>query len=330
MKKFLLVVHRFAPHPGGSEAIMGWVAAELVARGHTVTVSTSEEKGRVWYPLGEDGPCVSVFGRNLYCNPNGYDVTLVHGRSVPHQDKYILEMDFSRTRLLFYPYLAVDQSVTPVARLGMEKATVVGCLNRADMILSEAAGGDKRALLPWGIPDYLSEYKVPGKPYFAILGGFWPHKRIREFVNMYCEHGPKDIDLICLGYHGQPDFASGGNVTTMINPSYEVTQNVIANAACVFQNGNREGFGLTILEAMRAGVTWRSVDTGSAIDIAHQIGLPKRLIWDDPGNVLKLWKDVPAQVVLNGLAKEAELMRPAFLENYTIQKCVDRILGAVL
>ena len=41
--KILLAVHRYAPHPGGSESVMHWLAQKMVNRGHQVEVVTDED-----------------------------------------------------------------------------------------------------------------------------------------------------------------------------------------------------------------------------------------------------------------------------------------------
>jgi len=308
--KILLVSNRYAPNLGSAENMVSWIAEELVARDHSVSVVCDPrvEKDRKY-----NG--VSVITRAY---PGDYDLMIIYGRGT-NQKRYISLANTTKT--LFYPFFSLNKTINDELLEGCGKATLLGSVTSLDREHLNALGYKDRTIhIPFGIPD-IELPEVEKERAIVMVGGFPGHKHFQEVVNWWLNgHGLRFTwKLYLCGYYGFWHTSPDPSIVIVSDQgkeiSYDDLQLLIAKSALLVRNTSKSAFGISILEAMRAGTAWRSTRTGAAADL-------------NPDSVFKnildfVIKDDPFDYLVEEGIKE----RTIFKAGYTIDHYITALLS---
>ena len=119
-KRFLFVVHRYAPYPGGSENYVRDMAEETLSRGHEVAVFTGEHKGD-W-----NGVRVSSDPQILLEN---WDLIVVHGGDVALQNFVLANSGRIPSPILF---MLIIPSESDIYKHALHYCKYIGCSTKED------------------------------------------------------------------------------------------------------------------------------------------------------------------------------------------------------
>jgi glycosyltransferase involved in cell wall biosynthesis len=288
-KKILLVVHRYAPFPGGSEIYVRNIAEELRERGHDVTVLAQTHDPEVLKAGNYNG--VKVTNDHNVLIRERWDLIVVHGGDVSSQNVVHLHADKIHSPVL---YLIVKPSESDVCVRGLklhpylgvstfedwEHCQKFGVLNKTRPVrhgirLSESigmkGGGDYRT--SWHITnpeDIWKPISYKATPIKIVsVGGFWPHKGMQELATTFSEIFPPEkrphVSLHLYGYdcpHLAP--IETDNIKVHYGLPHDKIINAIASADLYVMNSTEEGFGLVLLEAMVNRVPWAARNIAGA------------------------------------------------------------------
>ncbi|MBY0428263.1 MAG: hypothetical protein K2Q32_03490, partial [Alphaproteobacteria bacterium] len=193
----LFVVHRYPPFPGGSEYYVRDMAEAAVAQGHTVSVLSGQHGGDA------NGVRVTSDGSIL---SEKHDVIIVHGADVAIQDFVLKNAAKIPSPIL---YLIILPSETPVALEALQSARWIGCSTPADWAHVEKHGVAHKAVEvrhgvriteAIGVEGFRAKHNITTRQMFLSCGGYWPHKQMRELVELFHEANPADTTLVLTGY----------------------------------------------------------------------------------------------------------------------------------
>lgn len=338
MKKILLVVHRYAPFPGGSEIYVRNIAEELRERGHDVTVLAQTHDPEALKDGHFNGVNVTSDHNILI---NGYfDLIIVHGGDVSSQNVVHNNAEFINSPVLYliikpsesqsclkglmnHRYLGVstDEDKSLVTKYNMQHnmVTVRHGIRLAESLGQKRVKPSVQFIKPIkNIHEYPTSYwKMPKS--FVSVGGFWPHKGMQELADAFTEAfgDREDVQLYLYGYdcaHLAPKKTS--NIQTHFGASREKVIDAIANADLYIMNSTEEGFGLVLLEAMVNSTPWAARNIAGAKKLS-QFGCvydtQKELV-----SILKGWEECdPSEAVKAG--------REYVMANHLIRNTVDDI-----
>jgi glycosyltransferase involved in cell wall biosynthesis len=284
--KFLIVCHRYAPFPGGTEIYCRNIAEELRERGHDVTVLAQTHDPEVFKAGHYNG--VKVTSNHEVPLRERFDLIIVHGGDVGSQN-FIHENAEQINRLSPVLYLLVKPSNSATCVKGLKLHKYIGistledaqhCDNygvaekgrmvRHGIRLSESLGVMNPSKRTEPFFEYsLNTSRNTGRfvKRFVSVGGFWPHKGMQEladiFTSVFGASGEYFLDL--YGYdcqHLAP--TQTYNIKTHFGKSHKEVIDAIANADLYVMNSYEEGFGLVLLEAMVNGVPWAARNIAGA------------------------------------------------------------------
>lgn len=286
--KFLVVVHRYWPNAGGSEANCYRFAKQASKMGADVTILTQDGQAHDNVKVTTD--------INILVNEK-FDLIFVHG-SCPIQDVVLNNIEvIQQVSPVFY--LIVQPSDSEVCQRGMQHAKVVGIGTSFDKAHCEkyrAQGKMSGIARPYfypidneivGVPGFRERYDIKTPNMFISTGGFWPHKRMNQLEAAFREAGRDDTTLVLMGYDirfGSPPLQSEF-VKVIVGADQQEVMNGYLESNLYILNSLLEGYGLGILEAMQHNVPWISTDVAAAHDLEH-LGT----IFDSHDELVKLIK----------------------------------------
>ena len=251
--RFLYVVHRYAPYPGGSEIYVQAMAEESLRRGHEVAVFTGEHKG--------DLNGVRVTGDASILLEN-WDLIIVQGGDVNVQNFVLTNASRLRNPVL---YLLVLPSDSDICVRALYDCPLLGCSTAADIKHCEKYGVTNKVVqvrhgITWhdcvGKPGFKSKHGITGRM-FLSCGGYWPNKAMRELAELF-EAADIEGTLVTTGYddrYGLMPARTDKVLPLMIDDRSEVLS-AMHDADCLIMHSYREGFGLVLLETMVNQTPW--------------------------------------------------------------------------
>ena len=258
--KLLVVVHRYAPFPGGSEYYCQNIAEEALSRGNDVTVLAHEHQGDLnGIKLTSD--------YNVLVNER-YDLVVVHGGDCISQNVVHQYANYIKSPVL---YMIIKPSESGICKYGMRYHDYLGYSTSTDMEHIKKYGHtDKARRVRHGIDlfDTMKESAATDRMIYTSAGGFWPHKGMVELANAW-EKSDLDAELHLFGYGpGEVPFITDRVKTFQGLAKEDVIMN-IASSDGYIMNSFEEGFGLVLLEAMANYVPWYSRKTAGAMDMSE-------------------------------------------------------------
>lgn len=287
--RYLFVVHRYYPFPGGSEYYVQAMAEEALRRGHQVCVLTGEHRG------DQNGVQVTS-DANVLGAP--WDLIIVHGGDVGVQNFVLSNATRIPSPILYMLILPSNSQVTVQA---LTDCKYIGWSTPDDMVhlrMHNQLGKAKRIRHGIKIDEsigktgFKAKHGIPeGKTMFLSCGGYWPNKKMKELAAAFIKADLQDAVLVTTGYDNSmnlmPDPVKDSVIPLMV-PSKEDALSAISEADCYLMHSDREGFGLVILEAMLNGTPWISRQIAGAAmlnQFGHTYVIEEQLI-----NILRAFK----------------------------------------
>lgn len=252
--KFLYVVHRYAPFPGGSEIYVQSMAEESRRRGHEVTVFAGEHQGDYNGITVTNNPAI------LLAN---WDLIIIHGGDVALQNFVLTNIKRIPSPVL---YLLILPSDSMPCLQGLLDAALIGCSTQQDWDHCVKHNVHSKALQIrhgikadncTGIAGFKSKHNINCRM-FLSCGGYWPNKAMRELAQLFETANITNSVLITTGYDNRMNLmpAKSSNVIPLLIDNREELLSAIHDADCVLMHSYQEGFGLVLLEAMLNKTPW--------------------------------------------------------------------------
>lgn len=315
-KRLLLICHRYAPYPGGTENYMKDIAEECVSRGHEVTVLTETHRG--------DLNGVKVTSDITTLNEN-WDLIVIHCGFVEYQKYMITLLHTVKSPVLF---LLIEPEVTRIYQMAVEHSTYVGCSTIEDWESTKLLNcEDKAVLVRHGINPKLSEatrsdfrqkHNITTDLMILSAGGFSLHKRHAELVELFKKTNRPDITLVITGheFRGAPMPPASENVKVFLLEDKEEMLSAMAAADLYIIHSRQEGFGLVILEAMLNRTPWAGTNL-AGMRLLKDYGFA----YDTDEQLIEYINNfTPVS------AEELEKRRDYVIQNHLIRNTVDDIL----
>lgn len=276
--RICFVVHAYVPNSkGGSEYYVQWMAEECVRRGIETTVFTDIPPKGV--PLEPPKPYThnGVFVTHDPMTLWRQDLIVVHG--LMNSTDFAQDFVLSKARGLVTPILY--QIILPVDTPGNQFAMLtvphIGCSTPEDLEHAKKYGVEQKARYIrhgisldecTGTPGAFDreKYSIPkNKKMIVSCGGYWKHKRMYELSEIFKQANLKDTVLVTAGYwkgNGDdlarliPESDEAGRVVALYLPNPKEVKDLMADADLYVMHSEREGFGLTVLEAMVNKTPW--------------------------------------------------------------------------
>ena len=257
MKRFLFVVHRYAPFPGGSENYVRDMAEECVSRGHDVWVFTGEHKGDLnGVHVTSD---TNILGQK-------FDLIIVHGGDVGLQNIVLMNAERIPSPILF---MIIKPSESLIYLHAMKHCKYLGCSAPEDWQLTEKHNYRNKSVrvihgidekISTGLPGFRDKYNIKTKYMFLSCGGFWPNKAMKELVNVFNDVGRTDATLVLTGYDNRHNIMPEESefVKPMMIDDRKDVLSAIRDADLYIMHSFSEGFGLVLLESMLNKTPWAS------------------------------------------------------------------------
>ena len=307
--KVLLTSHRFWPSVGGTEEVVAQLARRLAARGHDVTVATSDEPGR---PLEEarDGYRIRRFalrrvgklrfpprGYLDFARKGGHDLVHVHGQRVWSTDYLYPLFGSFRAPIVFTAHgfyqwhvertpLVDDAYYKVVLPRALRHAAAVTALTRAehDELAAWGVPDEKLHVVPDGLDVHAFRDLPPGfrakhgyaadAPLLLYAGGLYRNKRVDRLVDAAAK---ADADLAVLGRDAHGERARlealarerGARVRFHGQLPREDVLSAFREADVFALASDFEGFGLVLLEAMASGLPFVATRAGAAPELSR-------------------------------------------------------------
>jgi glycosyltransferase involved in cell wall biosynthesis len=252
--RFLWVVHRYPPYPGGSEYYVQSMAEEALSRGHEVAVLAGEHQG------AQNGVHVTSQAEIL---AQPWDLIIVHGGDVGVQNFVLQNALAIPSKVL---YMIILPSHSPICVKALNDCDYLGWSTPEDRAHIRGYGhADKAVRVRHGIniaqsqgqPGFKAKYNI-NKRMFLSCGGYWPNKKMRELAAVWREADLQDTVLVTTGYDNRMDLmpaVSDGIMPLLIDSKQDVLS-AIHEADCYLMHSSQEGFGLVILESMLNKTPW--------------------------------------------------------------------------
>ena len=253
--KFLFVVHRAAPYPGGSEVYVQAMAEEAKSRGHEVAILAGEHRGEYHgIRITNDANIMML----------KWDLIIVHGFG-PAVQNFVLQVakDVPSPML----YMLILPSDHPDAVKAMNDCTYLGWSTREDLshmrkhnVLNKAVeirhGIDPQTCS--GQPGFKVKHNITQRM-FLSCGGYWDNKLMKELADVFVKANIDDAVLVTTGYDNRsnlmPAPVQNKVIPLMIDDRAEVLS-AFLEANCYLMHSSLEGFGLVILESMLNRTPW--------------------------------------------------------------------------
>lgn len=319
-KRILLICHRYAPYPGGTENYMRDIAEEFLSRGHEVTVLAQMHQGNL------NGVNVTSEILSIYYE---WDLIVIHMCYLQLQEHVISILHtIKKSPVVFLP---IEPEISPRYIKAAQDATFLGCSTFEDWEWTKELNVSEKAVqVRHGIDakgskakhlHFKQKYNIKTELMILSSGGFVWHKRHLELVELFKKANRQDITLVITGgeIRGVPMPIESENVRSFLFEDKEEMLDAMACADLYIMHSCREGFGLVILEAMLnltpwagqnlAGVRWLK-DHGFAYDNDEQLV-----------EYIKNFTPVPVE--------ELERRRDFVIQNHLIRNTVDDLLKLV-
>jgi len=262
-KRFLFVVHRYAPYPGGSENYVRDMAEETLSRGHEVAVFTGEHKGD-W-----NGVRVSSDPQILL---EKWDLIVVHGGDVGLQDFVLANSHKIPSPILF---MLIIPSMSPIYKHALQHCKFIGCSTKEDWFYAHQEGIMQKARqvthgidpkISVGQPGFREKYGIKTELMFLSCGGYWHNKKMKELVDLFNRVGRYDITLVTTGYDNRFGIKPEDSeyVKNLMIPVRDDVMSAIREADLYIMHSDREGFGLVLLESMLNKTPWAARNLAGA------------------------------------------------------------------
>jgi glycosyltransferase involved in cell wall biosynthesis len=254
--RFLFVVHRYYPFPGGSEYYVQAMAEESLSRGHDVAVLSGEHQGN------QNGVRVSS-------DPNIlgelWDLIIVHGGDVGVQNFVLSNASRIPSPIL---YMLILPSHSQVCVQALSECAYLGWSTPDDLVHIRKYNQTAKAKQvrhgikyheSLGVSGFKQKYNI-SKRMFLSCGGYWPNKKMRELADVFKLANLDDAVLVTTGYDNRMDLmplASENIIPLLIDDKQDVL-NAISEAECYLMHSSTEGFGLVLLESMLNNTPWIS------------------------------------------------------------------------
>lgn len=306
--KLLLTTHRYWPALGGTERAAEGLAKALVARGHDVTVATSDEPGSSEteeragvhihrFPLERRGKFrIPPTAYRRFVLDEGWDGVNLIGQRIWSTDFLYPFMRRFRAKPLFTAHGLYQRHMerTPVIDALYYRVVLPRALRHAVAVadteleaqeLRELGAPDVR-LVPLGIDaaelaqlplGFRTRHGLPlEEPILLYVGGFYPNKRVDRLVRVAADTGAL---LVVVGKDQDPERGlahcealakeTGARVRFLGPIPREDVLSALRECTLFVLASDFEGFGLVLLEAMAAGLPFVSTPAGVAPDLAR-------------------------------------------------------------
>ena len=262
-KRFLFVVHRYAPYPGGSENYVRDMAEETLSRGHEVAVFAGEHKGD-W-----NGVRVSSDPQILL---EKWDLIVVHGGDVALQNFVLANSGRIPSPILF---MLIIPSESDIYKHALHYCKYIGCSTKEDWFYAHQQGIMQKAKqvthgidpkISVGRPGFREKYGIKTELMFLSCGGYWHNKRMMELVNLFNQVGRYDITLVTTGYDNRFGIKPQDSeyVKNIMIDDRDDVMSAIHEADLYIMHSDREGFGLVLLESMLNKTPWAARNLAGA------------------------------------------------------------------
>ena len=262
-RRFLYVVHRYAPFPGGSENYVKDMAEETMLRGHSVAVFAGEHMG--------DHHGIRVSSEpSILTEP--WDLIIVHGGDVGIQNFVLRNADKLGGPVL-YLLILPSNSVECVSAL--HRVSYIGCSTLADWRHVDAYKAQSRAVRvrhgvnldgSLGIPGFRKAHNITTRYMFLSSGGYWPNKAFGELVEVFKRNHRQDATLVLTGYDNRHGImpADSEFVRSFLLEDRTEMLSALMDADLYILNSTSEGFGLVLLESMINMTPWAARNIAGA------------------------------------------------------------------
>lgn len=261
--KFLFVVHRYAPFPGGSENYVRDMAEELVNLKHDVTVLTHEHKG--------DLNGVKVTSDYQIMGRVKYDLIIVHGADCISQNIALYNIETIPSPVC---YMIIKPSISQIAMKGLSEAKFLSYSTDADISHIRMNGFESKArrirhgIVPKTTLNSKNSPYVLDRKYYTSAGGYYPHKAMVPLADYWKNSRTKKY-LVLDGYGEGKIPPESFTVFVNQHRRREDVLKTIAGSNGYIMNSYEEGFGLVLLEAMLNKVPVYSRNVGAAKEIPY-------------------------------------------------------------
>ena len=225
--KFLFVVHRAAPYPGGSEVYVQAMAEEAKSRGHEVAILAGEHRGEY------HGIRITNDANILLLN---WSLIIVHGFG-PAVQNFVLQVAKDLPSPILY--MLILPSDHPASIKALNDCKYLGWSTQEDLNhISKNNVLDKAVQVRHGISkqNCLGEsgYGITQRM-FLSCGGYWDNKLMKELADVFVQADIKDAVLVTTGYDNRsnlmPIAVPDKVIPLMIDDNKEV-KNIIKSADC--------------------------------------------------------------------------------------------------
>lgn len=257
MKRILYCVHRYAPHPGGSENYVRDLAE-----------ATSELGHETWVFAGN--PDAILNGVRITHNPEiifeKWDLIVVHGGDVGLQN-FVLSQANKLQSPILYLLILPSQSETCVQAL--KDCHYLGCSTLADWRhLAQYDMETKGVQISHGIdlshsggmadPSLLKSLELTTPYFFLSCGGYWPNKAMGDLVEVFNGLNRTDVTLVLTGYDNSRGLMpkESARVKPLLIEERQQVLNLMSMAQLLILHSTSEGFGLVLLESMWNRTPW--------------------------------------------------------------------------
>ena len=307
-KKILFVVHRYAPYPGGSETNVKNMAEEMLRRGYEVTVCAYTHQG--------DHNGVAVTSDHSMIFSGIWDLIIVHGGDVNSQN-----FAHDNYRMIKAPvlYLIIKPSESDICMRGLANHKYLGYGTSFDMELIKKHGYENKARrVRYGLPVedtvFGGNVERPEGKMFVSIGGFAPHKKMRELAEAFTAANIPNSFLVLLGYDHGDIPPKSHNVISGHGYPKSVVMDIVRHADALIMNSSEEGFGLVLLEAMMNKTPWIARDIAGAHDM-KQYGK----VYNTEDELMHILRNFDRSQF------DVEAAHKYVMENHTIAVCIDDI-----
>lgn len=341
--RLLLTAHRLHPHVGGTEIAVDQLATHFAARGHDVTVATSQEPGALarehWhgynirrYPhtrVGQFRIPPREYRELLRREP--YDIVHLHGQRVWSTDFQYPSLARSLSPVVFtaHGFAQWHRRRKPFIDAAYYRVVLPRALAHTAAVTA-LTQAEKEDLLGWGVPaekisvigdgydpaefvalpsGFRERYEISG-PFLLYAGGFYPNKRVDRLVEAAAG---LDATLVALGADADATRANverlaaekGVRLRALGRIPREEVLAAYREADLFLLGSDFEGFGLVLLEAMAAGLPFLSTPCGAAPDLAATGGGEVADASGFPSALRELLADAGRRARLGAAGREA-------------------------
>lgn len=265
--RFLLVSHRAAPFPGGTEVFLQAIAEAAQKAGHQAVILTGAHQG--------DLNGVRVTDDRSVLRER-FDLIVVHGANWG-PPREVLEAAPSLPSPVLY-MLVAHGVIWPRGR-HLRACRFLGWSTAVDRQAIALHGLEARMVQvrhgivtaqARGLSGFRARHGIaPERQMFLSCGGYWPNKRMRPLARLF-ERTPGDALLVTTGYDNRHNAmpVPSDRVLPLLLPDRAEVLSAMREADGYLMHSRHEGFGLVLLEAMVNETPWIAHVTGGVAQLA--------------------------------------------------------------